>query len=122
MGDKAVAIAIAYYTLEGYQVSVPLSDTTKYDIVVDNGVKLNRVQVKSSKSYSDHDSPIVTLSTQGGNQSWGGVISYISSDNVEEVFVYHIEEKRSWRIPVSLCENKRKLTLTSKLDQYIVEL
>lgn len=44
-GDIAVAQAVAAFTRYGYNVSIPLTESASYDLIVENGV-LNRVQVK----------------------------------------------------------------------------
>ena len=45
-GDIGLGQAIGYFTSLGFTVSVPLTDSQEYDLIVDNGFSLNRVQVK----------------------------------------------------------------------------
>lgn len=45
-GDVAEMLAAAELMRRGYRVSRPLSNGAPYDLVVDDGVKLHRVQVK----------------------------------------------------------------------------
>lgn len=120
LGDKGVSAAIHYYTMLNCLVSVPLSDTTKYDLLVDDGVDIRRVQVKTTQTSTDHGIPVVQLSTQGGNQSWGGVISYISPDKVDEIFVLHLPSKSTWIIPVELAIGKRRFNLGKRFEPYRV--
>ena len=48
-GNIGLGQAIAYYTLKGFPVMIPLNDTQKYDLVIDvNGI-LNRVSVKTTQ-------------------------------------------------------------------------
>jgi hypothetical protein len=47
-GDIAVARSIATFTLMGYDVALPLTESAAYDIIVDTGAKLFRVQVRFS--------------------------------------------------------------------------
>lgn len=47
-GDIAVAQAIATFTRMGWDVSVPLTESALYDLVVDTGDGLVRVQCKFS--------------------------------------------------------------------------
>lgn len=49
-GDIAASQAIATFTRIGWDVSIPLTESAPYDLVVDNGVSLFRVQVKYSSS------------------------------------------------------------------------
>lgn len=45
-GDIAVSQAVASFTKLGYDVSLPLTESAPYDLIVDTGKELNRVQVK----------------------------------------------------------------------------
>jgi PD-(D/E)XK endonuclease len=45
-GDRATAQAIATFTALGYDVSIPLTESAAYDLVVDDGQDLRRVQCK----------------------------------------------------------------------------
>jgi len=45
-GDIATSRAIATFTAMGYDVSIPLTESASYDLVVDDGHELARVQCK----------------------------------------------------------------------------
>jgi hypothetical protein len=45
-GDIGVAQAIATFTKMGYDVSIPLTESAAYDLIVDDGNGLHRVQVR----------------------------------------------------------------------------
>ena len=45
-GDIATSRAIATFTAMGYDVSIPLTESAAYDLVVDDGCRLARVQCK----------------------------------------------------------------------------
>jgi hypothetical protein len=45
-GDLATASAIARFTRMGFDVSIPLTESAAYDLVVDDGEGLRRVQCK----------------------------------------------------------------------------
>lgn len=45
-GDVGVAQAISKFTDMGYSVALPISESRPYDLIVDDGTKLHRVQVK----------------------------------------------------------------------------
>lgn len=49
-GDLAVAQAIASFTKLGYDVAIPLTESASYDLIVDTGKALYRVQVRYSTS------------------------------------------------------------------------
>jgi len=47
-GDIAVSQAIARFTKMGYDVSIPLTESASYDLIVDTNEGLKRVQVRYS--------------------------------------------------------------------------
>lgn len=47
-GEIGLGAAIAWFSRVGYLVSVPLCDNQPYDLVVDNGERLLKVQVKTA--------------------------------------------------------------------------
>jgi hypothetical protein len=62
--------AVAFFGGLGWSVSVPLIDSQPYDLVVDDGRQLQRVQVKTTTYRSPYGNFIVSLATRGGNQSF----------------------------------------------------
>ncbi len=50
-GGIAVAQAIASFTRAGYDVSLPLTESAPYDLIVDTGLDLKRVQVRYTSSH-----------------------------------------------------------------------
>jgi hypothetical protein len=49
-GDLAVVTAIATFTKLGFDVSLPITESASYDIVVDTSGTLYRVQVRYSST------------------------------------------------------------------------
>jgi len=49
-GDIAVSQAIARFTRMGYDVALPLTESAAYDVIVDTGRGLKRVQVRYSST------------------------------------------------------------------------
>jgi hypothetical protein len=45
-GDIAVAQAIATFTKMGYDVSLPMTESAAYDLIIDTATELKRVQVR----------------------------------------------------------------------------
>lgn len=52
-GNVGLGRCIAFATALGYVVSLPLNDAQAYDLIVDNGDKLLRVQVKTSRCLAE---------------------------------------------------------------------
>ena len=47
-GNSGLGMAIAYFSTNGYVVSIPLNDTQDYDLVIEKDGKLDKVQVKAT--------------------------------------------------------------------------
>lgn len=65
-GNVGVGSAIAYFAERGYGISIPLTDCLPYDIVIDIGGKLKKVQVKTTAARSKYGIFVVDLRTNGG--------------------------------------------------------
>lgn len=44
-GNSALGIAIAYFSTNGYIVSIPLNDTQDYDLIVDKNNKVEKFKL-----------------------------------------------------------------------------
>jgi len=87
-----VGRAITYYTDKGYSVFVPVVDCNRYDLLVDTGEEILRVEVKTSTQKDG----AVGLRTLGGNQSWNGEVKRLSKKDCDRVYLvqlYHNAEK-----------------------------
>lgn len=84
-GRAGLAMAIAYYTCCNYTISLPLNDTQDYDLIVDNGEKLLKVQVKCSGNLQHSGNFIVSLRSCGGTK--GAVYKKVISTDVDLIFI-----------------------------------
>lgn len=89
IGSLGVANAIAYYTNLEYAVFIPVSDVSRYDLIVDTGTFLKRVEVKTVMS----DRGTVDLRTLGKNTTPGVTEKRISTEDCDEVFCYNAISK-----------------------------
>lgn len=83
---KGIALAIAYYAMQDYEVYQPIIDSSRFDLVVYDGNGFLRVEVKTTTQQSGD----VGLRTLGGNQSWNGVVRKISMDDCDRVFCVNL--------------------------------
>ena len=81
-GDTATARAIATFTAMGYDVSIPLTESAAYDLVVDDGARLLRVQCK----FVDGRRNQVDLRRIHSN-SGGYVVKFTRPDAYDWLFV-----------------------------------
>ncbi len=112
-GDAGLGDAIAYFTSLGYTVSIPLTDSDDYDIIVDfTDVGLKKIQVKTStfkrKSYE------VLIKTNGGNQSRKTEKKFNGS-SVDFLYILTLDGDR-YLIPTKGISNKNTITLGVKYN------
>jgi hypothetical protein len=117
-GNVGVAKAIFEYTKLGYTVLVPFSDSDKYDLVIDDGVSLKKVQVKTSRSKTTRGDYKVNLATNGGNRSCSSMRKR-QSDDYDLLFAL-TDDGRCWSIPeYVLGEVSKQVTVTcAKYKEY----
>ena len=117
-GDVGLGQAIAYFTLQGYTVSIPLNDSQEYDLIVDDNKKISRVQVKTTFHKKKSGIYEVGLRTCGGNQSFN-TIKYFNHSKVEILFVV-CENGDMYCIPTDAFQAKNAISLGSKYSQFLV--
>jgi len=119
-GDIAAAQAISYFMMNGYEVCLPIGDKKPYDLVVEVGGTLFRVQVKYAGYYSDNNKYKAALRTMGGNQSYHTAKKY-KDDDFDLLFVY-VENGRKFLFPWSEITNRNNLSVeASKYSKYEVK-
>lgn len=67
-GNTGLGFAIAYFTSNGYTVSVPLNDTQDYDLIIEKDNILETVQVKSTGCKTKYNVYQVALKSCGGTK------------------------------------------------------
>ena len=102
-GDRAELMFMLYCQEKGYIISKPFGDNAKYDLIVDDGVTLNRVQIKSTsrKDTGKRTDCYNCLVCSGCNSK----TKYTKKD-VDEIAIYVIPEKTWYRIPVEQVTGK----------------
>ena len=108
-GDAGELSAMSWLVEHGYHVYLPLGHSPDCDMVADRDGRLQRVQVKTSRSWQD-GRWAVTLCTRGGNQSWNRVIKRFSPQRCDSLFVL-VADGRRWFIPADVVEGESRITL-----------
>lgn len=86
-GDLAEVEAIRHYTRLGHQVLVPVGDRQAYDLVVDDGGTLFKVQCKFTSQKKPSGSLYVRLFVGGGNRSSGNYKKRYAKGSFDFLFV-----------------------------------
>lgn len=116
-GDAGVGLAIGYFTSHDYTVSIPLSDSQRYDLIIDDG-KLHRVSVKTSTHLTPSGFYNVGLRTIGSNMHRTKIVRFDSSE-VEILFVV-CENGDMYCIPSKIVINVNAITLNESWNNYKV--
>lgn len=113
-GSLAVSQCIAKLYKLGYEVLLPIGDRSPYDLVFDDGYKLNKVQVKYAGKYSK-GSHKAGLRITGGNQSFNYAKKY-RDDAFDYLFVY-TEDGRTYLIKWTKIKIRNEITIDDKKYQ-----
>lgn len=116
-GNSSLGIAIAYYSSNGYTVSIPLNDTQDYDLIVDKNNILKKVQVKSTGCKTKYGNYQVALKSCGGTK--GRTYKTVVETNIDELFIL-TEDLNMYIIPVESLKNKSTLNICEKYDKFKV--
>lgn len=115
-GDLGLGKAIGYLTECGYTVSLPLTDSQPYDLIVDIENKLNRVQVKTTTYINEYKTYCINLSVKGGNRSYN-TIKKFDKTKVEYIFAV-TGDNQKYFIPSSEIKATNNLNLGKQFDKF----
>lgn len=118
-GNAGLGIAIAYYSANGYTVSIPLNDTQDYDLIVDKNNVLKKVQIKATSCKTKYNKYQVALKSCGGTK--GETYKTIIDTKIDEVFIV-TETMEMFIIPIEEIKNKTTLNLCEKYEKNRVKI
>jgi hypothetical protein len=117
-GEIGLADAIAWFTHAGWLVSVPLVDAQKYDLIIDDGSMLQRVQVKTATHRSPYGPFTVDLATNGGNRSRSTSVPFQPGDY--ELLYVLTDDGSRFVIPAEDLGGRWSVTLGAKYARFAV--
>ena len=85
-GDVGLGVAIGWFSENGYTVSVPLTDSQDYDLVVEKNDGLKKIQVKTVYCKTEYNVYRANLRIMGGNKS-GSSVKKFKKEFVDFVFI-----------------------------------
>lgn len=119
-GDVGMCYAIAYFSKLGYTVNIPITDSQDYDLVIDTGTKLLKVQVKTTKFRSKYGIYQVSLKTCGGNKSCQTIKNF-NINNSNLLFIL-TNSGEMYLIPKENIHSNTCINLNSSMEEYRVYL
>ena len=117
-GNTGLGIAIAYYSANGYTVSIPLNDTQDYDLIVDRDNVLKKVQVKATSCKTKYDKYQVALKSCGGTK--GKTYKTVIETNIDELFIV-TDTMNIFIIHFEVIKNKSTINLCEKYEKYKIQ-
>ena len=119
-GDAGLGIAIAWFSINIGTVSIPLTDSQDYDLIVEfNDGSLKRVQVKTTSFKSKYGTYAFNTVVSGGTYN-KFTKKYLDKTKVDYFFVV-TETGYCYLIPVSDITARGAQSLSNKFDKYIVD-
>lgn len=118
-GNAGLAMAIAYFSTNGYTVSIPLNDTQDYDLVIEMDGNLSSVQVKASECLTKNNKYQVALKSCGGTK--GVTYKTLVNTRVDFLFVL-LADKTMYLIPTNEIKNIATINIGEKYNKYKVEI
>lgn len=120
-GDAGLGQAIAYFTMKGYEVALPLTDSADWDLIVEIDNELKRVQVKTSMSFNSQNVMKFEAAVRGGNKSSSNVSSKgIQDQNWDLIFLCHLVTGKQALIPKEKLETSNQINLGKKYEEFLI--
>lgn len=107
-GSFAVAQSVAKLYSIGYEISLPIGDRKPYDLIIDDGKKLYKVQVKYA-GVSSKGNCKAGLRVTGGNQSYSYAKKY-GNNEFDYLYVYTASQKH-FLIPWKKLLNRNEISI-----------
>jgi hypothetical protein len=117
-GDAGLGIAIAYFSRVGVRVGIPLTDSQPYDLMVDNGGELSRVQVRTT-TCKRGNFYFVSLKTVGANTT--GVVTRLFDKAAYEWLFVVCGDATAFLIPTEAIDARHSIQLGRKYEPYRLE-
>ena len=102
VGDRSEAIVLAELVKRGYLVSIPFGENQRYDLIIDDGDKLSRVQVKTGRLRGG----VIVYNCSSSHAHRGGA-SRPYFGEIEYLAVYCPDTKKVYMLP------EKELTATN---------
>lgn len=122
-GSEAELLVALIATQQGFAVSTPITHHSEYDLILDAGAHLNRVQVKRAYEVNNHGSRVLCVETRrilvkhSGKK--GSIASSYSEDGYDFLIAVDCSSRSCWVIPRDETRRfKAQIYLGSKMQPY----
>ena len=108
IGRIGLSMAINYFTIQGYTVSLPINDTQWYDLVIEKDGMFETVQCKATATQSGE----IDFRSTGGTK--GAVYDNLLNHSELDWLFCVDKDLNMWLIPVKEITTNRQLTLRTE--------
>lgn len=108
IGRIGLSMAINYFTLQGYTVSLPMNDTQWYDIVIEKDGKFETVQCKATQTKEDK----IDFRSTGGTK--GEVYDNLLNHSELDYLFCVNKDLNMWLIPIKDITTTKQITLRTE--------
>lgn len=113
-GDAGLGQAIAYFSMKGYDIALPLTDSADWDLIVEVEGELKRVQVKTSYQLKENGVMVFNADVKGGNKSESKPAKTIQNQKWDLIFLHHLVTGKQALIPKEVLTTKGQINLGGK--------
>ena len=108
IGRIGLSMAINYFTIHGYTVSIPMNDTQWYDIVIEKDGKFETVQCKATQTQDDR----IDFRSTGGTK---GKVYYNLLNHSELDYLFCVnKDLNMWLIPIKDITATKQISLRTE--------
>ena len=111
IGRIGLSMAINYFTIQGYTISLPINDTQWYDLIIEKNGKFETVQCKATATEGGE----IDFRSTGGTK---GTIydNLLNHSELDWLFCVN-KDLEMWLIPVKEITTSKQLTLRTELTK-----
>lgn len=117
-GDAGLGLAIAHFTMQGYNVALPLTDSVDWDLIVEINGALKKVQVKTSIQLR-RGTMVFDCAVSGGNKTRSTCKS-IPDQDWDLLFLYHLLTQKKALIPKSEITSSGQVNLSKRYEKFMI--
>ena len=108
IGRIGLSMAINYFTIHGYTVSIPMNDTQWYDIVIEKDGKFETVQCKATQTQDDR----IDFRSTGGTK--GKVYDNLLNHSELDYLFCVNKDLNMWLIPIKDITATKQISLRTE--------
>ena len=108
IGRLGLSMAINYFTIQGYTVSLPINDTQWYDLIVEKNNQFFTVQCKATQTKNDS----IDLRSTGGTK--GSIYDNVLNHSKLDYLFCVNKDLKMWLIPIKDITTSKQIRLRTE--------